>query len=1265
MKTRLLLLLLMLTGSFVNANDTIRTLIITEARLDHHQSNFVEITNVGDFPIQLSDFKFGLIRPWNNIPWTPENPNRAYRLPEKILHPGQSYVMATVWEFNPKQFKKGVLGYQERVTKQEIWELADFLIHVPEAIYGETGDSVSGDFWWTWETQNGRGCFFLEQHLSENDSVVVDQVGGVFDQENGLNRSSGFYDVAGVYGATGNSILVRKNKIKTGNLDFANARGVGEDDSEWIAVPIRGGAWRDVFWTLGNHGSNVLDQNTLESDIIEVDYSGKKLIVPWGIRRLDDIMRHMKKKPGIAWEYHFSEDHNDSLHISARTGDKLTIFVCGDELYKATFDIVLKNAAANANIVIPKFNKDPLGAWRNIVQAGEIAWPRVSRNESGIDSITGALFGLPFATRTDSLLKLLEKAPNAKWEFIWVDGIERPDLKNGDKLKVTAENGSVKEYYIQVQDYRASINANLSSITWPDIPDFYRDAFGWVGDTIPGFSPGSYNYKVDIPADVSGIPAFVAKTQALNAKVEVKRATSLSGDIDQRMLKFTVTAEDDTTFRFYNVELSKQKDPEKLQPYFAEPFLSQFVFWVGWTGTNFFEICNPGNQILDLSNYMIVGGPIYDPGAAITITSGEDDWLHRYRRYVPGYKWVSQADWAANPSRLERDLNVNPLIMPGNVFVMATITTNVGDARNRVDIDFSSNPWGEPVGATLASNWTDQNWFLFKILNDSIKLGLKAANDIRDFELIETFGTGDGSTPYGWINFNASLIRRPDFTIPKSGFKESFGTGWWHNSEWYYQDNTYWANQGVYSHLAGLWDIGKHYFYEPTHYKSTINSLVYKVSEGYSMSEEIRGLTINTSVDDFLSKLIKADQGQILKIKSSANGSELPLNAIINLNDTLIVLSADEKNITKYLLNVSERGLSSNAILTSEEYFISVEVTTGGIYNVPAGIKLSEVVANVTVPEGAVLTVVNGDDAWVPFTRINFDSTYVDVLVSQDIYFEVVAENGTTKILYQMVPMSDPQDAYVLSDVYTVDQDLGLIHFVPRGTEVSTFLRNLIPAPGATLKVVDKSGLQRTRGGLYQDDMLVVTSQDGQVTKVYYLDMLRTQFVVTNYLAFVLSDDYMVNQLNKVISSPVAETPLAQFYAKLTPAFGATMAVYNKDGQLNSTGILNKGDVLVVTSADGRTTATYALMLDVTSINQIESGLVSVYPNPTTGKVSISGVEAGSKVRVFNMMGAPVSEFISRSSIETISLENQASGIYFIVVSNNERINGTYKVIKK
>ena len=62
-----------------------------------------------------------------------------------------------------------------------------------------------------------------------------------------------------------------------------------------------------------------------------------------------------------------------------------------------------------------------------------------------MDTIQAANYrGVAFASRVDTLFKYLEKAPAATWEIVWVDGNVRTDLKKGDKLKVTAENGDVK-----------------------------------------------------------------------------------------------------------------------------------------------------------------------------------------------------------------------------------------------------------------------------------------------------------------------------------------------------------------------------------------------------------------------------------------------------------------------------------------------------------------------------------------------------------------------------------------------------------------------------------------------------------------------------------------------------------------------------------------------------------------------------------------------------------------------------------------------------
>lgn len=1272
MKLKILLFALFVSGGLINAQDTIRTLIITEIRTTHQEEDFVEITNIGDDPVQLSNFEFGLIRCWNNIPWTPENPTRSFMLPEKVLQPGESYVMAAVAEFNPKKFREGSDDYREKVTKDDIWTLADHVTHISEALKGESDDIVDPE-WWTWETQNGRGTYFLRQHLSETDSLVVDQFGGVFDGDNGLNKPEGHYDVAGVSGATGNSILLRRNSIKSGNLDFANARGVGLEDSEWIPVHAIGGAWRDVFWTLGNHGDYNLDANTLESTVIDVDFANKKLTVPWGIRSNDDIMHNFKRKPGIAWEYQFSENYEDSLCMSAKTGDKLKIFVCGNDLDVATFDIIVKAPETNANMVIPKYNADPEGNWRDLILEGQIAWPRVTRNQSGKDTITGARMGIPYSTRVDSLFKVLEKAPKASWEIVWVDGMNRADLKDGDILKVKAENGEEKQYYIQVRNHRPDHNSQLSSITWPDIPEYYRDAFGWNGDTIPGFNPGSFNYKIEIPNDVEGIPSLIAKTAALNSKIEVKRATSLDGSIDQRTLTFMVTAEDDTSNSTYVIEFVKQKSPGDIQPYNADPFLSQFVFWIGWGATNLWEIANPGNQPLDMSNYMIVGGPVYSPADAITLASEEDDWNNRYYRYIPGYKWVNQTDWVAAPGMIELDLNVSPIVLPGDVFVLGTLNSWAGvTTLNNIDIDFKNNPWDETVGATLASNWTDQNWFMFKILNDSIKRGLKPANDINDFQIIETFGTGDFTTPYGWFDFNATVERKPQYYEGKTGFKESFGEGWWHTSEWDYKDATYWASQNVYDYLAGTWDIGKHYMNEPTHYKSTITSPVYKISAGYGQKEELRGPKTGTTVAQLFSNIVKANENQTLKVKATGTGIEMALDAVLSLNDTLVVLSADSVNTTKYILNVTKDGLNSNTLLTSSKYNVLVDVEpsdenagSGTVSGFEYGTSLKTVLANVMIPALASMQVIDDEGAYVSLKRMNFDTVYVNVTVNHNMFIEVIAENGITKIVYQLQPDISENDAFLTSDVYDVVQKDLLIDHVPRGTIVSSFLSNLVPSLGASLKLIDKMGIERKDGFVADDDKVVVTSQNEMYSKTYFISRLSEEYIQeTTYLAYILSAFYPIDQVIYNIDGVSGIETISSFLSKVKPSAGATAMVVDKNGMDKTTGDIDNGDKVKVTSVDGKIVVHYTFG-QLVSTRAINTEDIQLYPNPTNGEINVSGVKAGYRIQIYNSVGAVIRDINVQNSIEIISLRNQPAGMYMIVVSDNNKMLGRYKALKQ
>lgn len=1304
MKLKLLLLGFLFIGGFLTAQDTIKTLVITEANLHPENQVYLELTNMGEKPIQLNQFELGEINHFT-VPW--DFPNTVM-LPDRILQPGESFVMASVNDYSPIGYAKEEFGYAEKATKDQMWKKADLLVHMletaPEDNIAEdmvSPDSLRNVFS---SIVHGRAGFFLRQHIGDSITVVTDQICGVFDEADGTNITFGDaglagYAVAGINGATKYAYLVRRFNVKEGNIDFANARGIGLDDSEWIPIPREGETWRDVLWTTGNHGDYNLDANTLESDVLDINFANKTITVPWGIRRGDDIMRHMVEKPGIGWNYLMAPAKEDSLSFAAATGDKIIIYVCGNDLDKATFDIIVSDPVPGANVVVPKSNEDPLGIWRGNsesgvtdIQAGILAWPRVTRHESGMDTIWGTRGGIPYATRIDSLLERLDKPENASWEIVY-SGMPKPDLTEGDKLKVTAENGNVKEYYISVNGYKPAYNANLSAITWPDIPDFYRNIFGWTGDTIPNFSSTITNYKVQIPLDVDGIPAMIATAEDLNAKVMVNRAKNILGAPEDRTITFTVIAEDDTTTQDYFVELVKEKDPAKIQPYYADPIISEIVFGDMWRGS-YGEVANPGNQVLDMSNYMIAMD--YSDPAGMIAKTNDDRWLFRYEKYIPGYKWQNEANWLVQPYIAEQDLNVNPLVAPGDVFCFGYINADnqavleFGDnwplAKN-LDVQFNNfsgrrtynNPWGEPVAkdGTPISKWLGASIFLYKILNDSIKLGLKPATDPKDFELIDIFGgNGDWVVAGDAVVQVKTLIRKPDFYKGNIVPAASFGTNK-DDSEWINRGMDFWSAQGLPWRRALVSissGIGSHYMYEPTHYKSTVSSLVYKVSDGFSHNESIRGLVTGTTVDIFYSGLVKANENQSLNVKSATNGSLLNAGDVINLNDTLVVLSADSTNATKYILEVNEQGLSSDAVLTSSRFEIGIEVypksTTeemgkGYVKGMEYGTSLKSVIQNIVVPAGASMNIIDKDGSYVPFKRLNYDTTYVNVTVSDEIYLYVTAENGVSSIQYQLLPEISQNEAFVTSIVYTVKQKTQLIDFVPRGTNTQVFLNNLTASAGASIKLVDNMGNERIDGLVADDDKVVITSANGEKTNVYFISKLRSELVpATTYLAHILSNIYNVDQVKNMINGVSTTETISEFYAKIDVAAGANAVLVDKDGKEKTSGDINRGDKVKVTSADGKITVVYTFgtLVSNRSINQNN---IVIYPNPTSGKINISGLQPGNRIQLISSTGAVVRNLYVQQSLESLSIEQEPAGMYIIIISSENEVLGQFKAIKK
>jgi len=1301
----------MVFGQALFAQDTIKTFIISEARLQDTHRAYVEFTNMGTTAIDLKKFRIGQIGGGATL-INGKSSSRSYDLfPAKMLQPGESFVFASISDYEPKMYAKGNYKFGERSTPENEWSEIDVQMHIPNMPGNNVSnalDSISKDYSFFNELWTGQTGIFLLQKLNNGDSCVVDQVGGMYLDAGGKQFGRGpyveGYDVAGFTGATHYAFLIRKFSVKKGNLNFAAARGVGLDDSEWIPIPMVGGAtgWRMVPWTLGNHGNYQLDANTLKSDLITVDLANKKMIAPWGVGRRDAFISKFKKTPGVGWEYIISED---STSTAAHTGDKLVIYVCGDQLTRETFDIEVQAPAITANMLLPKYNGRPSADY---IAAGNQPWPRVTTNTSGIDSIWGPNGGVPYATRVDSLLELLEKPSNATWEVVYASGVAKPDLVDGDKIRVTSQNGLKKEYVVCIGAYVPSDNVDLRSITWPEIPEYYKGLFGWKGDTIPSFGQKTLNYNLEVPLVYDGIPALIGKTNDNKATIEVTRAKSLSGSMADRTTSFKVVAEDKTTSATYSVVLNKEVSYDNVPPYAAEPFFSEVVKNWNWVGTSVLEITNPGNQPLDLSDYMIInyGGSSLATGI---MNNQINAYNMRYERYIPGYKWTaSSATWTASPYLAEKDLSVNTIIQPGDVFTMGSTrgTSNICDnvwaelssgnpLITQIDVEFSNtvspchifvNQWGE---TTLTNDgmpmgkYQNNNIALLKITNDSVKRGLKPATDPDDFRAIDFIG-GNGIL---WVMRGGdvtngspfSYVRKP--TIKKGNPEPvaSFGLkGVVDSEEWIVNDGDRLGAAGYgwpRTMLFVLRDVGKHYMIPATSYKSTVTSTVYKVSEGFTMKEIIRGVKQGTTVADFYNNIIKADTAQSLKVLSGA--VELLDTDMLKNGDVLNVTSADSTYVSQYVLNVTAIGLSTDAIIKSSVYAVKTTVNPDGsnfgkgtIEGISKGTLLKDAIAKLVMPNFSSVNIINEKGAYVALKTLNYINNYVDVMVNQNIFIEVIAENGITGMVYQFMPGDNNSDAFITSNLFNVDQTSMLISLVPYGINVSNLMGDIIPSLNATYKVVDKMGFERQSGFVFDDDRVIVTSADKSKTATYFISRAGfdelNQIVVTNYFAYILSEKYRVDQVtNTVYGLGTSKSSVSEFMNNIVVSTGATAAVYTSSGVLKEAGsIIELTDVVKVALITGTLEVTYTFGINV-GADQIASGhQYLVYPNPTNSNINVIGLMKGQKLSVYNFAGEKIMQLNADANHEQISLGGKPAGIYLIVISDNDKVVATFKTQK-
>ncbi len=166
------------------------------------------------------------------------------------------------------------------------------------------------------------------------------------------------------------------------------------------------------------------------------------------------------------------------------------------------------------------------------------------------------------------------------------------------------------------------------------------------------------------------------------------------------------------------------------------------------------------------------------------------------------------------------------------------------------------------------------------------------------------------------------------------------------------------------------------------------------------------------------------------------------------------------------------------------------------------------------------------------------------------------------------------------------------------------------------------------------------------------------------YLAYCTSNLYAIDQVNYVVNNVDGTTLISDFLSQITPSMGATAMVVDSNGNEKTSGDIDGGDMLKVTSADGAVTAMYAFGV-LTGIEPSQWNQIQLYPNPTNSKINISGLESGSRIQVYNALGVKVLDVNSEDQRETISLDGKPSGLYVIIISNKNELLGRYKAVKK
>jgi hypothetical protein len=357
-------------------------------------------------------------------------------------------------------------------------------------------------------------------------------------------------------------------------------------------------------------------------------------------------------------------------------------------------------------------------------------------------------------------------------------------------------------------------------------------------------------------------------------------------------------------------------------------------------------------------------------------------------------------------------------------------------------------------------------------------------------------------------------------------------------------------------------NIGIHAMTPVTNYLSTVTSVILNVTPGYKGDN----LSITGNIADYTPASIamvldKADESQ--KFAFMRGDTELTSDQSLADADVLVVTSGDLKSVTNYKLINSP--LDDDTSLTAKAGS-GLIVTGDMITGITAGMTLKEVVANLEAGDKAIVNVLDANGALQPLAMHNLDSLVFDVLVSDKITIQVIAENNDMAT-YRFDFGLASNEAILLSNILQIDQDKKFIMEFPVNVTAPSLLSMVFANEGATVMIMDKGGFEREMGFMSIDDRIVVTAADG-VTKVTYRFSEDISVSARKFVESAVNVVIYPNPVNDVLNIKGFELASVQVYSMSGAIMISETASYSN--RLDVSGLPFGIYVIKMTDVEGR-----------------------------------------------------------------------------------------------